>query len=63
MICIYFIEGFDVLKGNVKSTKLQFVEPLSPQKETHNDVVGFLFSKKSQIHLRFFLENKKTEFL
>jgi hypothetical protein len=25
--------------------------------------VGFLFSKKSQIHLRFFLENKKAKFL
>jgi hypothetical protein len=37
--------------------------PLSPQKETHNNVVGFLFSKKSQIHLRFFLENKKAKFL
>jgi hypothetical protein len=37
--------------------------PLSPQKETHNIVVGFLFSKKAQIHLRFFLENKKDKIL
>jgi hypothetical protein len=37
--------------------------PLSPQKETHNIVVGFLFSKKTQIHLRIFLENKKDKIL
>ena len=37
--------------------------PLSPQKETHNIVVGFLFSKKSQTCLRFFLENKKHKIL
>ena len=37
--------------------------PLSPQKETHNIVVGFFFSKKTQIHLRIFLENKKDKIL
>jgi hypothetical protein len=29
--------------------------PLSPQKETHNVVVGFFFSKKSQILVNNFI--------
>jgi hypothetical protein len=36
--------------------------PLSPQKETHNVVVGFLFSKKAKLVCAF-LEKKKTKFL
>jgi hypothetical protein len=36
--------------------------PLSPQKETHNVVVGFFFSKKAKLVCAF-LEKKKAKFL
>jgi hypothetical protein len=34
-------------------------EPLSPQKETHKVVVGFLFSKKAKLVCAFYRKQKR----